>query len=215
MTQIKTPTRLCLVRHGETDWNAAGRLQGSTDIPLNEHGRRQALATAARLADERFDQIYSSDLGRAMDTARASAERLGLPIRPLASLRERDYGHIQGLTHDEALQRYPLLQPRLRAREPHATPPGGESLAVFSQRVQRAFEALAESHAGASLLIVSHGGVLDIAYRLATGMPLEAPRDFVIGNACINWIVHDGTDWQLESWGDDAHLTGALDELAG
>lgn len=215
MTQIKTPTRLCLVRHGETDWNAQRRLQGSTDIPLNRQGLRQARATAERLADERFDHLYSSDLGRAMETARASAERLGLDILPLPDLRERNYGQFQGLTHDEAQQRYPALQPRLRAREPHATPPGGESLAVFSQRVERAFESLVATHTGATLLIVSHGGVLDIAYRLATGMPLEAPRDFVIGNACINWIVHDGTDWQLESWGDDTHLSGALDELAG
>lgn len=215
MLQIKIPTRLCLVRHGETAWNNQRRLQGSTDIPLNETGLRQAHATALRLAGERFDHIYSSDLQRARATADAIAARLNLAVETFPLLRERHYGEFQGLTHDEAAQRYPALQARLRARDPDAQPPAGESLGVFARRANEALTALVERHPGATLLVVSHGGVLDIAYRLATGMALQAPRDFLIGNACINWIAHDGVDWQLESWGDDAHLGQALDELAG
>lgn len=215
MPQIKTPTRLCLVRHGETAWNNQRRLQGSTDIPLNETGRRQALATAQRLAGERFDLIYSSDLQRAHATALTIAARQQLIVHTEAALRERDYGDFQGLTHEEAAQAHPELQARVRAREAQATPPAGESLARFAARVQAAFESLVARHAGATLLVVAHGGVLDIAYRLATGMPLEAPRDFKLGNASINWIAYDGDDWQLESWGEDAHLQGVLDELPG
>ena len=93
------PTRFCLVRHGETAWNAEGRLQGQIDIPLNAAGRAQAEATAARLAAHRFDALYSSDLSRALETAAPAATLLGLQTRPTPSLRERQFGGFQGLTH--------------------------------------------------------------------------------------------------------------------
>ncbi|HEX5476491.1 MAG TPA: histidine phosphatase family protein, partial [Burkholderiales bacterium] len=98
-------TRLCLVRHGETAWNAEGRVQGQLDIPLNAHGEGQARAVAQALAGERFDAIYASDLGRVRQTARPAAERLGLPVQLDTRLRERHYGIFQAITYAEAKKR--------------------------------------------------------------------------------------------------------------
>ena len=99
--------RLCLIRHGETDWNVARRIQGHTDIPLNHTGLEQARLLAQSLADEQFDAIYSSDLGRARQTAEAVAHRLHQTVRLDPLLRERHYGEFQALTYDEARARFP------------------------------------------------------------------------------------------------------------
>lgn len=205
-------TTLCLVRHGETQWNAERRLQGHLDIPLNDHGLAQARATAALLQGKRFDAVYSSDLARALETARSIAG--GLAPVALAALRERHYGSFQGLTYEEAKQNLPEAYTAFESRDPDfAFPGGGESLLAFRARVESTMLALASRHAGQQLLVVTHGGVLDIVHRLVTGTPLEAPRDFRIPNAALNWVVRDATGWQLLAWGESAHLPGAGDEL--
>ena len=102
-----TATRLCLVRHGETAWNAERRIQGQLDVPLSSTGHAQARATANWLAQEDFAAIYSSDLSRALHTAEAVAHLLRLPIGQQVALRERHYGVLQGLTFDEAERQQP------------------------------------------------------------------------------------------------------------
>ena len=207
-------TRLCLVRHGETAWNAERRLQGHTDIPLNAHGIAQAQATAASLAGERFDAAYSSDLARARQTAEAIAGRCLLTPAFDERLRERHYGAFQSLTYDEARERFPDDYHRFETRDPGFTlSEGGESLIEFAERVRSTLEAIAGRHRGGSVLIVTHGGVLDIVHRLATGMHLQAPRDFGIPNAALNWIAWDGTAWSLIRWAEQRHLDQSLDEL--
>ena len=207
--------RLCLVRHGETSWNAEHRLQGHTDIPLNATGRAQADATAALLAAHRFDAAYTSDLSRAADTARAIGRRIGLDAQPLPALRERHYGAFQGLTYDEAQARHPVDYAHFKARHPdHPLPDGGESLSAFAQRIASALDVLLARHTGQQILVVAHGGVLDIIHRLASGRPLGAPRDFRIPNAALNWLRHDApTGWVIEQWAEEAHLGTARDEL--
>ena len=123
-------TTLLLVRHGETDWNAEGRLQGHTDRPLNEHGRNQAKELADRLAGEGADAIYASDLARAKETAEIVGARLGLPVMIDADLREKNWGNWEGLTGDE------------RAHVEFE----GESTADHRERVLRAVERIAERH---------------------------------------------------------------------
>ena len=118
------PTRFCLVRHGETAWNAETRLQGHVDIPLNDIGRAQAQAAALSLATQNFDALYSSDLSRAVETAAAAGARLGLEVLPTQSLRERRLGGFQGLTRAEAQARYPVEYARFCARDPDVPPPG-------------------------------------------------------------------------------------------
>lgn len=208
--------RICLVRHGETPWNAERRLQGHLDVPLNDVGVAQAEATARSLQGRRFAAIYASDLTRAQQTAAPAARTLGLDAEPTATLRERHYGIFQGLTYDEAAQRHPEAYARFRAREPaFAFPDGGESLTAFAERIGTALKALAHRHLGEQILVVTHGGVLDIAHRLASKQPLEAPRDFPILNAALNWLDYDsdGPDWHLVAWGVQGHLEGARDEL--
>jgi 2,3-bisphosphoglycerate-dependent phosphoglycerate mutase len=210
---LTRPTRLCLVRHGETDWNAGKRIQGQIDIPLSAVGHAQARATGNALRDEGFAALYSSDLLRARQTAEAAAHLAHLPLHAEPGLRERHYGIFQGLTYAEAEARHPADYVRHQARDPRFAPAGGESLLDFSARLAAAFDAIVRRHPGAAVAIFTHGGVLDIACRQASGRPLDAPRDFAIPNCGINWIeVADGC-WTLLSWAERGHLTGTHDEL--
>ena len=203
-------TILTLVRHGETEWNAVGRIQGHLDIPLSATGLAQAAAIGRRLVGEAFDSILSSDLERALLTARPIVRHSEQAIIREARLRERHLGVLQGLTGEEAAIRQPHAWGVFKARNPEATLEGGETLGVFSQRVVGLIDELLRAHAGNRLLLVTHGGVLDAAYRHATGMPLNAPRNFPIYNASLNALRHRGGVWTVESWGDVSHLPQEL-----
>lgn len=208
-----SPTELLLVRHGETAWNFEGRMQGHLDVPLNAEGLRQAEALGRRLADEHVDIIYSSDLGRALQTV-AALERPGRTIRCEPRLRERHYGVLQGLTGREAAALHGDLWERYRARQPDLVLEGGETLHEFFRRVVTFIEELLEQHRGQRVLLATHGGVLDAAYRHATRMPLHTPRTFPIHNASINVLSHHRQQWRVASWGDISHLSvPALDEV--
>ncbi|MDN0075331.1 histidine phosphatase family protein [Crenobacter sp. SG2303] len=211
------PTRLCLVRHGETSWNRERRLQGQLDTPLNVLGRQQAQRVAARLADlagtAPFAALYSSDLERTRDTAQPIAERLALAVQLTPSLRERHFGQLQGLTPDQAAEQHPALQLAMQQRALDSDLGGGETLSTLAERLRRFLGHMLERHAGRQVIVVTHGGVLDVIRRLATGKTLDSPRDFTIPNAALNWISHDGQTWQLDDWADDRHLPQALDEI--
>lgn len=214
MQHIPNPpvTRICFVRHGETDWNVEKRIQGFTDIPLNEKGRGQALAMAFNAAHVSFKAIYSSDLVRALDTAKALAAREDLEIKPLPQLRERNYGIFQGITAAEGADRYPEAYRLYAARDPHYDFETGESMLDFAARVGEAVDWMVRHHSGQTIAAVTHGGVLDILFRKATGRPLSTPRDFKIPNCGLNWFHFDGQGWHLESWADRHHLQSVLTE---
>ncbi len=203
-------TVLTLVRHGETEWNAAGRIQGHLDVPLSATGLVQAAAIGQRLGGEAFDAILSSDLERALQTARPIGRHPEQTILRDARLRERHLGVLQGLTGEEAAIRQPHAWGAFKARNPEAALEGGETLGEFSQRVVGLIDELLRAHAGGRLLLVTHGGVLDAAYRHATGMPLNAPRDFPIYNTSVNVLRHRDSAWTVESWGDVSHLPQEL-----
>lgn len=203
---MSSATRIVAIRHGETAWNAGSRLQGQLDIPLNAHGRRQAALLADALRDEGIDVVVSSDLGRAADTARAFAGPLGLPLELHAGLRERGFGLLEGQTYAEIDQRWPELSARWRARDPDFGPPGGERLADFFERSIAAALAIAERHAGRTIALVTHGGVLDCLYRAATRIELNAPRTWQLGNAAINRLLHSPQGFTLVGWNDHQHL---------
>lgn len=208
----RNPTRLCLVRHGETDWNVEKRIQGHLDLPLNAAGRAQAEAAGRGLAGQRFAAAYSSDLRRAWATAEAAVRGLGVALRAETALRERHYGIFQGLTAAEGAIRHPAAHARYAARDLHYDFETGESMAAFAGRVVAAVETLAARHAGERLLLVSHGGVLDILYRHATGRSLSAPRDFSVPNAAFNWLEIDAAGWRVVAWADRRHLDQTLEE---
>jgi probable phosphoglycerate mutase len=200
-------THFIVVRHGETAWNAQGRVQGHLDSPLNEEGLVQALLVGERLGAERFDQFFCSDLGRARQTAQPIADRSGKLPTTTSQLRERNLGVFQGLTGIECEQTYPDDYHRFRQREPDHAMPGGESIRELYQRVTSCFEALAAEHPDQRIVVVTHGGVLDALYRHANGTPLEHPRDFPTFNASLNWVRHEKGNWLIERWGDISHLT--------
>lgn len=208
------PARICFIRHGETDWNVAKRIQGQRDIPLNDTGRSQALALALNAAHYDFSALYSSDLQRARETASRIAERRGLEVHALPQLRERHFGIFQGLTAVEGLQRYPAAHACYKARDVNYDFESGESLLGFAERIKGAVDDLLRRHPGQTIAVVSHAGVLEIVYRKATGRPLHTPRDFVIPNCALNWFNVDEHAWHLEAWDDHHHLNKVLLESA-
>ncbi|ABP35250.1 histidine phosphatase family protein [Polynucleobacter asymbioticus] len=211
-----TTTRFCLVRHGETDWNVERRLQGFTDIPLNEKGVRQAnqMASALQAIDLQFDVLYASDLQRAAQTAQAIEKVFGVSAIAHKALRERNLGALQGLTTQEAPDLEPELWNTHLRRSLHEELRGGESIAQFANRIKDALEQICLKHAGKTVLLVSHGGALDMMYRIASNQALDADKAISVPNASLSWISHDGQSWKVDNWADVSHLEGlALDNL--
>jgi probable phosphoglycerate mutase len=203
-------TTLVLVRHGETAWNVESRIQGHTDVALNALGEAQAAAVGIRLIGERFDAVYSSDLARAYYTARPAVPDPDRAIVKDRRLRERHLGVLQGLTTQEAVNRQPAAWKAFKSRDPDAVLEGGESLGEFFRRVVGFVQDMLGRHAGGRVLAVTHGGVLDAAYRHALGKSLSAARDFPLYNASVNVLRHDDRGWRIESWGDVSHLPQEL-----
>lgn len=211
-------TKILLIRHGETAWNAVRRLQGHTDIPLSATGERQAEALAQALAAEPLDAIISSDLGRALQTAKAvAAQHPHLPLHVDAGLRERGYGAFEGLLYTEIAERYPVEFAEWQARDVDAVMPAGgraaESFRQFYQRCQDGIARWAERYPRQSILVVAHGGVLECAYRAARGLSIDGPRDFQVKNASINRFTFGNGVLSLDQWGEASHLSAALDDI--
>ena len=206
-------TRLCIVRHGETAWNAEHRVQGQLDVPLNAIGHAQALAASIVLGAEKFSTIYSSDLSRARQTAEPTAKRLAMKVFLDPDLRERHYGIFERLTYAEVKKMFPRDYARIEARDPDYAFRTGESLRDFSARSIAVISRIADRHPGESVLVFTHGGILDKLYRFVTGLPLSAERNFGIPNAGLNRIELVADKWQIRAWADVAHLDSALDDL--
>ncbi len=197
---------MLLIRHGETDWNRELRFQGQVDVPLNANGHEQALRLGARLASEPVHRLYSSDLARTVQTASPAAERLALPGVADRDLREQAFGVIDGMSGPDIQRDHPDIWVRWLDFDPDYAPPGGESQRQFHDRVMGAMARLARAHASERLVIVTHGGVLDILYRVATGLALGGPRQCDIPNAGINRLRTDGRHVDNVSWGEVQHL---------
>jgi probable phosphoglycerate mutase len=208
-------TRIIAIRHGETAWNVDTRIQGHLDIPLNDMGRWQARRVGAALAGEALSAIYASDLGRAHQTAQAVADRAGLPVVADVGLRERAFGTFEGKTFAEIEADWPDQALRWRKRDPAFEPAGGESLLRFRERIVGTLNRLAAQHPGGQIVLVGHGGVMDVLYRVATGQELQAPRTWALGNAAINRLLWTPETLTLVGWADTAHLDdAALDEIS-
>ena len=201
-------TRIIAVRHGETDWNAGARIQGQCDIALNDKGRWQAERAAQSLwtAGEPLGAIYSSDLSRAHATAQAIAAAYGMVVTIDAGLRERSFGEFEGQSFDELERRWPQDAARWRARDATWAPPGGETLAELGERVRAVTDTLARRHPGEQIVLVAHGGVLDMMYRIATRQGVDAQRNWALGNASINRLLWTPGGLSLVGWSDTRHL---------
>ena len=201
-------TRFCLVRHGETNWNAERRFQGHTDVDLNQRGIAQAaqMAKAIKAIDLQFDVLYTSDLQRAAKTANAIEKLFNTKAIVDSSLRERHLGVFQGVTTEEAPGFGPELWKSHISRDVHQELRGGESITQLAERVQKALEKIRQQHIGKTILLVSHGGTLDMMYRIASNQALDAEKAVSVPNASLNWISHDGSAWKVDRWADTSHL---------
>jgi probable phosphoglycerate mutase len=209
---VSQATRILAIRHGQTAWNADSRIQGHTDIGLDALGEWQALRLADALAGEQLDALYSSDLARARQTAAPLAARSGVVLQQDAGLRERGFGDFEGLSFAQIEQRWPEQAAAWRRRDPEFGARGGEVLRDFRERVVAAVARLASAHRGQHIALVTHGGVLDLLYREATRVPLDAPRPWQLANAGINRLLHSAQGLVLVGWGDVGHLEEALDD---
>ncbi|MDQ2734137.1 MAG: histidine phosphatase family protein [Pseudomonadota bacterium] len=203
-------TRVIAIRHGETVWNAEMRMQGQLDTNLSPRGRWQAGRVAAGLGGEGIDAVIASDLARAFDTAQAIAKSAGVEVEVDTGLRERGFGVFEGYTYAEIDQRWPTEAARWRRHDPDFGPDEGETLRDFYRRSVSTATAIAARHAGRSIALVTHGGVLDCLYRAASNVSLDAPRSWQLGNAAINRLLYTPRGFTLIGWSDTTHLDGEM-----
>lgn len=204
-------TRILALRHGETAWNRDTRIQGHLDIPLNPRGHWQAARAADALRHEPIAAIYSSDLARAHATALAIAHTRSLPVVTHVGLRERGFGCFEGKTWSDIETGWPVEAVAWRKRVPDFAPEGGETLLQLRERIATTVYELAARHPGEQVVMVAHGGVLDVLYRLATGQDIQAPRTWTLDNASINRLLWTPEGLRLVGWADTGHLQDDAD----
>lgn len=208
------PTRIIAIRHGETAWNNDTRIQGHTDIPLNDTGHWQAARLAEALAGEPVAAIYASDLSRAWETASYVGRALGVEVVADQGLRERGFGTFEGRTFADIEKETPEQAQLWRKRDPEFAPEGGESLITLRERVVATAARLAAKHPGELIALVGHGGVMDVMYRAATRLDIQAARTWALGNAAINRLLWTAEGFSLVGWADTQHLEGGPPGLA-
>lgn len=209
---------LLLVRHGQTEWNRAGRVQGHTDSALTDLGRAQARALAdgleaGWLPGKRPSAVYASDLGRAQATARPLAERLGLEIRPAPELREMNFGSLEGLSWDEVEARHPQVSLRLWGddADPSVRAPDGECRLEMCERSSAALERIAAAHLGETIVAVSHGGVIGFFLRHVLGIAMEPRPTYRVHNGSVAGFRYKKGRFTLWTWGVVPPLTSHAD----
>lgn len=204
-------TKLYLVRHGETEWNAGGRFQGHSDVPLSNFGRQQAEKLALSLKQTKIDAFYSSDLARAMDTAKIIAKEHASQVNYLPDLREINFGAWEGLTYDQISQNYGDLSVQWRSNPLDTQIPNGEKLYDVAVRCQRAINEIIEQHAGETVLVASHGGVIRVIVANALGFDLNHFWKLRLDNVSLTILEYYGQQKAiLELFNDTCHLKEVL-----
>jgi broad specificity phosphatase PhoE len=210
LTARPSPARLLLVRHGQSTWNSEHRIQGQLDPPLSDEGRRQAERVGQRIAGRRFAGFYSSDLKRAFETAQAIEAATGLQAEPMAGLREIFLGEWEGLRTDDLAQRFPEAWASWTEEPDWDLVPGGEGAALFETRVTAALDEILGRHAQGDVVVVTHGGVIQIALHRVIGRPSRGLFPFKIQNASISVIERRDGRMVIGSVNDTSHLDPAL-----
>lgn len=205
-------TELLLIRHGETDWNRELRFQGQVDVPLNatghEQARRLAQRLAQRLAGEQVHHLYSSDLLRTRQTAEPSALELALDNTADAGLREQNFGLVDGMRVDDIKLQHAEAWNRWICFDEGYAFSGGECTRDFHGRVLGSLRRIASLHPGQTVLVVTHGGVLDMVWRTARGLSLSGPRQTEIPNGGLSRVRMAGDAVEVLGWADVGHLAG-------
>jgi 2,3-bisphosphoglycerate-dependent phosphoglycerate mutase len=201
-------TDFIFIRHGETDWNRQQRFQGQIDVPLNRLGHEQARRLADALAGEAVDVMVSSDLLRTRETAAPLERRWGRQSHLLPGLREQSFGVLEGLDVSSITSQHPQLWSQWLRHDADYALPDGESTSHFHARVLAVVRALAHDHEGKTLMVVTHGGVLDMLWRTVHGTSLHGARVCDIPNTGINRLRWRGGTLDIVRWADAAHLEG-------
>ena len=199
-----------LVRHGQSTWNHEHRIQGQLDPPLSAEGLRQAEVLGARLAGRKFAGFYSSDLKRAFETAQAIGALVGVAPQAMASLREIFLGEWEGLTTDEIAKRFPKAWAAWVDEPDWDVVPGGEGAANFDARVAAALDDIFRRHQQGDVLVVTHGGVIQVALHRVVGRPSRGLFPFKIQNASISLLEKRDGRMLIGGVNDIAHLEIAL-----
>jgi probable phosphoglycerate mutase len=202
-------TRLFLVRHGESEGNLRGRVQGQSESPLTDRGRAQARAAGRALRNRGIRHVYSSDLERARESAELIDESLGLGFAQDPRLREMCFGQLEGLAWSELDVYYAEAEARGEGDWYTHRPPGGESRAELTERVVDTLSDLVDRHRGETLLLVSHGGFIGFLLRRVLGLP-GTPRyvGFRTPNGAIHRFDHRDERFHLVTWAEQVHLDG-------
>lgn len=210
---------LTIVRHGETEWNAVGRLQGSSDSPLTEKGVSQATLCGQRLRDQKFAAAYCSPLPRARRTAELMLEQLEAPpqLEEADTLRERAFGFWEGMVWEDIERLYSDQLAQSRSNADYAIPGGGESRNFNLENVLSFLKDVAERHPRScrkdtppdeeeSVLCVTHSATATALIKEVLGLPQASRRSFEVRNLALNVLRFDGRNWKLATLGDVAHL---------
>jgi 2,3-bisphosphoglycerate-dependent phosphoglycerate mutase len=200
------PTRLFLVRHGQSTWNDSRRIQGQLDPPLSALGEMQARRLAERLSGRLFDGFYSSDLARARDTALTVGAEIGMVPVVLPDLREIALGEWEGLTREEMISGYPEEWSRWEREPSWDIVPGSEGAAAFEARVHRVLDELLERHRHGDILVVTHGGVIQVALGRTIGSRSHGLFPFVIDNCSISILTQGRARTVISGVNDVSHL---------
>ena len=198
--------QIYIVRHGETEWNAEGRIQGHTDINLSDLGRQQAQSVARRLEQVSFSAAYCSDLNRARETAEIILGRSGTPLHPTLQLREYHKGVFEGLTVNEYSKKFPDQYQASLVNDLDFAPNGGESMRETSLRMAKFVQETIPQHLDDTVLIVGHGGSLRSLIVALMDLPLEANWKFVMGNCAVSVLYTYSNNTVLHLYNDTGHL---------
>ena len=201
--------RLIMIRHGETDWNAALRYQGHGGVPLNENGREQARRAGARLARYKIAALYTSDIARAAETAELVGAAIGLTPQPMPELREIDVGRWEGLTPEELYRRFPEHMEAFNRDPARTVRLGGESYAQLQQRALVALQKIQAAHPGGEIVVAaSHGGTIRALLCHIIGLDLAHFGRLWLDNGSLTELRYGAHGWRLVRLNDAAHLEG-------
>jgi probable phosphoglycerate mutase len=213
--QPERATTLILVRHGETEWNLAGRIQGRLDSQLTPLGVEQGKRAAERLARLPIAAVYASDTGRARHTGELLATPHGLAVRVNEDLRERCYGDFEGLTLEELRQRDADAVARWLADRQRLAPPGGETQPDLSRRVMAALHSIAADHSGDAVAVAAHGGPIKSALFAILAIPIDSWDHTWVTNGSITILRAVGAQLKLAAYNDTCHLDFEISPTRG
>ena len=204
MGKTDADTRLYLVRHGETVWNAEDKMQGVKDSPLTENGIAHArkLGQTIKTLSMEIDKIYTSDLGRAFDTAKLISEVLELDVYKEERLRERNMGIFEGYSWDYVREHYSDEFAKTVSDDNDYRIPEGDTKAEYIEKVSSFLDYAGKEHAGKKILAVTHRGFINFALRIILSIPFNAKMGVIVGNTVLAGFVFCKGKWMLDRFGD-------------